>query len=125
MRQRFLPYENEVAWEVHWCLAKPQRPLALTLFTRHNEEASAAASPDTGLDPTDWPFAGQDHFQRGQSRRQEVVRRPLVQLQQVGQTGGQYHGPTDSQNQAQAITAHRCGKSNKKGLSAPFEPLPI
>ena len=114
MRQSLFENENELAWE---CLSK-QRPLALTLFTRHNEEASAT-SLDTGLDP--WPFGGQDHFQRGQSRRQEAVRRPLVQLQQVGQTGGQYHGPTDSQNQAQAITAHRCGKSNK--IKAFFCPI--
>lgn len=53
---------------------------------------------------------GQDRVQPGQPRRQKVVRRPPVQLQQVGQAGRQHHRPFDSSNQAQAISAHRCGK---------------
>jgi hypothetical protein len=54
---------------------------------------------------------GQDHLQRGQPRRQEAVRRPLIQLQQVGEAGRQHDRPFDSSNQAQALSAHRCGKS--------------
>ena len=63
---------------------------------------------DTGLYPS---LRSQNRLQPGQPRRQKVVRRPLVQLQQVGQAGRQHHRPFDSSNQAQAISAHRCGKS--------------
>ena len=53
----------------------------------------------------------EDNLNRvGQSRCQKTLRRPLVQLQQVGEAGCQYDRSTDGSNQAQALTAHRCGK---------------
>ena len=41
---------------------------------------------------------------------QKTLRRPPVQLQQVGQARRQYDRSVDGSNQAQALTAHRCGK---------------
>ena len=41
---------------------------------------------------------------------QTTLRRPPVQLQQVGQACRQYDRSVDGSNQAQALTAHRCGK---------------
>ena len=41
---------------------------------------------------------------------QTTLRRPPVQLQQVGQARRQYDRSVDGSNQAQALTAHRCGK---------------
>ena len=70
--------------------------------------AIVTGNTDTGLYTS---LRSQNHLQPGQPRRQKVVRRPLVQLQQVGQAGRQHHRPFDSSNQAQAISAHRCGKS--------------
>ena len=53
----------------------------------------------------------EDNLNRvGQSRCQKTLRRPLVQLQQVGEAGCQYDRSTDGSNQAQALTTHRCGK---------------
>ena len=48
----------------------------------------------------------EDHPERGKPRRQEIVRRPPVQLQQVGSPGGQHHRPAHRQDQAEVVTAH-------------------
>ena len=45
-----------------------------------------------------------------QSRCQEALRRPPVQLQQVGEASCQLNWPIKGSNQAQALTTHRCGK---------------
>ena len=41
---------------------------------------------------------------------QTTLRRPPVQLQQVGEARRQYDRSVDGSNQAQALTTHRCGK---------------
>ena len=45
-----------------------------------------------------------------QPGRQTFVRRSVVQLQQVGEAGGQRHRRRHCQTQAQTFTAHRCCK---------------
>ena len=67
---------------------------------------------------SDFIFAGvdlevkcEDNLNRvRQSRCQEALRRPPVQLQQVGEASCKYNRSIDGSNQAQALTAHRCGK---------------
>ena len=45
-----------------------------------------------------------------QPGRQTFVRRSVVQLQQVGEAGGQRHRRRHCQTEAQTFTAHRCCK---------------
>ena len=63
-----------------------------------------------GLIDADLISRRQDNLQCWQPRCQEAVRRPLVQLQQVGEASKKHHRPADGSNQAQALTAHRRGK---------------
>ncbi len=56
------------------------------------------------------PRGLEDGVQCGQPRRQEAVRRPLVQLQQAGEASGQYYGSLNSAHQAQALSTYRRGK---------------
>lgn len=53
----------------------------------------------------------------GQPRRQASVRRPAQQLQQVGASRCERERRPHRQDQAQVVSAHRCGELNLTLLS--------
>ena len=79
------------------------------IFVRGREELSDLARADLDLGLCR-PWRGEDDLQRRKSGCQKIIRRSLVQLQQVGEAGRQHDRPAYGPNQAQALTAHRCGK---------------
>ena len=99
-------------------------PLVITTLRRHDVQAGdyggrgrllpelvpTVAAAASLIDAADLVSRRQDNLQCWQPRCQEAVRRPLVQLQQVGEASKKHHRPTDGSNQAQALTAHRRGK---------------
>ncbi len=59
----------------------------------------------------------------GQSGRQTALRRPSLELQQIGPASGQRQRRPNGQNQTEALSADRCGKY--KQTQNPPKPIKI
>ena len=67
-----------------------------------------------GRRPQPAPGQRRQRPNRAQRRKpgcKKTLRRPPVQLQQARQAGRQHNGHSSSQNQTQAVSTYRCGKS--------------